>query len=250
MLANTEELHNQIDTMSSRIRQLERGLRDLQATVSTEPHSLLVNDLILPSPSLVASTPPPPLQRLSPLASTSKSDRRSQEQEQSQQSKSGSASRVVSGPHPMQVDAAEDVVDACGTHNVPVGINEKLTGIHGDRDIDFYFEWWISTFREHCASRGMRPWHCFRLFLIWLFTVLDAGKGRPYTRLTRSHLSERYRLKFALLSIFLLHRVCQNTSSTRRFSTLIYKDWMSILARRYSVISLRYQVQTRCAKYI
>ena len=154
MLANTEELHNQIDTMSSRIRQLERGLRDLQATVSTEPHSLLLNDLILPSPLLAAATPP---QGHSPLASTSKSDRRSQEQEQSQPSKSGTASRVASGPYPMQVDAAEDVVDACGMYDVHIDINEKLMGMRGDRDIDFYFEWRISTSREHCASRGMHP---------------------------------------------------------------------------------------------
>jgi hypothetical protein len=160
VLANTEELHNQIDDMGSRIRQLERGLRELQASVSTEPHPLLLRALVLPSPSLPASTPPS--QGHSPLASTSKSDRRSQEQEQSQQPKPSGAPRPVSDLYPMQVDATEDVVDACGTCDVRVDVNRKLKRVCGDRDIDFYIEWRISTSREHCASRSMYPWRCFK----------------------------------------------------------------------------------------
>ena len=72
----------------------------------------------------------------------------------------------------MQVDAAEDVVDACGTYDVRVDINEKIMGICGDRDIDFYFKWRIPTSREHCASRGMYPRRRFMFFffLICLFT--------------------------------------------------------------------------------
>jgi len=116
VLANTEELHDQIDTMNTRIRQLERALRDLQSSVSTEPHRLLRSDLALPSPSMSSSTlssqgPPP-------LTSTSKSYQSSQEQEQSQQPKLTAVPGVV---HSMQVDAAEDV-DACGTYHICVEV--------------------------------------------------------------------------------------------------------------------------------
>lgn len=52
ILANTEELHAQIDALTIRVRELEHGLSLLQATVSSEPHPLLEN-----RSSPVGSTP-------------------------------------------------------------------------------------------------------------------------------------------------------------------------------------------------
>lgn len=52
ILANTEELHSQIDALTIRVRELEHGLSLLQATVSNEPHPLLENRT-----SSVSSTP-------------------------------------------------------------------------------------------------------------------------------------------------------------------------------------------------
>lgn len=46
ILADTETLHRKIAEMSHRIRQLEDGLAILQASVSTERHPLLRDDLL------------------------------------------------------------------------------------------------------------------------------------------------------------------------------------------------------------
>ncbi|KAL0952109.1 hypothetical protein HGRIS_008740 [Hohenbuehelia grisea] len=85
ILANTEELHDRIDTLCGRIRELEDALRLLQASVSDEQHPLLREDRIfsktspeqpsvsssttLPSPAPSNSTPssnPPPTTRSQP----------------------------------------------------------------------------------------------------------------------------------------------------------------------------------------
>jgi hypothetical protein len=44
ILANTEELHERIERLNTRVRELENALRILQASVSRESHPLLVND--------------------------------------------------------------------------------------------------------------------------------------------------------------------------------------------------------------
>lgn len=41
VLTNTEELHDQIERLGIRIRELENALRILQASVSPDPHPLL-----------------------------------------------------------------------------------------------------------------------------------------------------------------------------------------------------------------
>lgn len=46
VLANTEELHDRIEHLCSRIRELENALRTLQETVSEDPHPLLRQDLL------------------------------------------------------------------------------------------------------------------------------------------------------------------------------------------------------------
>ena len=46
ILANTEELHEKIANLCSRIRDLESALGILQASVSTQPHPLLRDDLL------------------------------------------------------------------------------------------------------------------------------------------------------------------------------------------------------------
>ncbi|KAL0069471.1 hypothetical protein AAF712_003506 [Marasmius tenuissimus] len=46
VLANTEELHDRIDGLCGRIRELEAALRVLQMQVSDEPHPLLTPDLL------------------------------------------------------------------------------------------------------------------------------------------------------------------------------------------------------------
>ncbi|KAF4604485.1 hypothetical protein EYR40_003259 [Pleurotus pulmonarius] len=61
VLANTEELHDRIDTLCARIRELEDALRTLQASVSTTPHPLLTNDLLSArSPQQPTDSPVPP----------------------------------------------------------------------------------------------------------------------------------------------------------------------------------------------
>lgn len=63
ILANTEELHDQIDSLVERIRLLEEALRALQASVSTHPHPLLVNSMLdvppLPPPLPMEAYPVP-----------------------------------------------------------------------------------------------------------------------------------------------------------------------------------------------
>lgn len=46
ILANTEQLHEKIKTMSERIRQLEEALETLQAKVSATEHPLLRQELL------------------------------------------------------------------------------------------------------------------------------------------------------------------------------------------------------------
>lgn len=83
ILANTEELHDRIDQLSSRIRELEGALQTLQARVSNEPHPLLQKGILQslhpPStasrPSTTSSADPPPTpvtasKVLSPASST------------------------------------------------------------------------------------------------------------------------------------------------------------------------------------
>ncbi|KAF5384815.1 hypothetical protein D9615_000960 [Tricholomella constricta] len=60
ILANTEELHDRIDHLCSRIRELENALRTLQESVSDEPHPLLQNDLSQPIASRAFRPPPAP----------------------------------------------------------------------------------------------------------------------------------------------------------------------------------------------
>lgn len=45
MLANTEFLHEKINALSSRVRQLEDALEQSHANLSTEPHPLLTAEL-------------------------------------------------------------------------------------------------------------------------------------------------------------------------------------------------------------
>lgn len=56
ILANTEELHAQINTLTIRVRELEHGLSTLQATVSSEPHPLLEGRGSSSDPSLKDAT--------------------------------------------------------------------------------------------------------------------------------------------------------------------------------------------------
>lgn len=46
MLANTEELHERIERLCARIRELEDALKKFQAAVSDHPHPLLRSDLL------------------------------------------------------------------------------------------------------------------------------------------------------------------------------------------------------------
>lgn len=55
VLANTEELHDKIDNLRSRVRDLEDGLRSLHSTVSDQPHPLLRNDLLNIKTSTISS---------------------------------------------------------------------------------------------------------------------------------------------------------------------------------------------------
>lgn len=47
VLSNTEELHERIEHLCIRIRELEDALRTLQESVSGDPHPLLRTDLLL-----------------------------------------------------------------------------------------------------------------------------------------------------------------------------------------------------------
>ncbi|KAF8886430.1 fungal-specific transcription factor domain-containing protein [Gymnopilus junonius] len=99
VLANTEELHDRIEQLSSRNRDLEKALRKLQGTVSDQPHPLLGADLLKLNFQHGSSSSGP---------STSSS------------SKSPSTSRVsptTHPPEPMDVTMDEDhnIIDAYGT---------------------------------------------------------------------------------------------------------------------------------------
>ncbi|KAJ7610086.1 fungal-specific transcription factor domain-containing protein [Roridomyces roridus] len=62
VLANTEELHDRIENLCGRIRELEDALRALQETVSDRPHPLLRTDLLhLKSRSQPATGGPSPV---------------------------------------------------------------------------------------------------------------------------------------------------------------------------------------------
>ncbi|KAF7783869.1 transcriptional regulator family: Fungal Specific TF [Agaricus bisporus var. burnettii] len=52
ILANTDELHDRIDHLTSHIRELEGALRTLQASVSNDPHPLLQKELFHDLPPL------------------------------------------------------------------------------------------------------------------------------------------------------------------------------------------------------
>ena len=77
VLANTEELHHQIDQLRSRNRELENALRQMQENVSDQPHPLLRTDTLrIPSlhhdsssagPSTSSSSKSPTTSRISPI---------------------------------------------------------------------------------------------------------------------------------------------------------------------------------------
>jgi len=50
ILSNTEELHEEIQRLRGRVKDLETALADMQAHVSTDPHPLLKDPLVLLSP--------------------------------------------------------------------------------------------------------------------------------------------------------------------------------------------------------
>lgn len=47
VLSDTKQLHEQVDQMTHRIRELEHALRSLQTSVSSESHPLLLDDVLL-----------------------------------------------------------------------------------------------------------------------------------------------------------------------------------------------------------
>ena len=51
ILSNTEQLHGEIQSLRGRVKELEAALADLQAQVSTDPHPLLKDTLVLLSAS-------------------------------------------------------------------------------------------------------------------------------------------------------------------------------------------------------
>ncbi|KAJ7083350.1 fungal-specific transcription factor domain-containing protein [Mycena belliarum] len=67
VLANTEELHNRIEHLCGRIRDLEEALRTLQESVSDQPHPLLRTDLL----HMKAVPPSSPPEEASPASSGS-----------------------------------------------------------------------------------------------------------------------------------------------------------------------------------
>lgn len=74
VLANTEHLHDRIEQISARNRELESALRMLQETVSDQPHPLLSMDLLRinttqgssSGPSTASSSKSPSTSRISP----------------------------------------------------------------------------------------------------------------------------------------------------------------------------------------
>ena len=76
VLANTEELHDQIDQLRARNRELENALRLMQENVSDQPHPLLRTDVLrIPGlhhgsssgPSTSSSSKSPTASRVSPI---------------------------------------------------------------------------------------------------------------------------------------------------------------------------------------
>ncbi|KAJ7726359.1 fungal-specific transcription factor domain-containing protein [Mycena metata] len=77
VLANTEELHDRIEFLCARIRELEDALRTLQETVSDRPHPLLRTDLLISknvSPRGVNTSIPSPANVDSPESNNSRSE--------------------------------------------------------------------------------------------------------------------------------------------------------------------------------
>lgn len=76
VLANTEHLHDRIDQITARNRELESALRMLQETVSDQPHPLLSMDVLRinttqgssSGPSTDSSSKSPSTSRISPIA--------------------------------------------------------------------------------------------------------------------------------------------------------------------------------------
>ncbi|TDL21914.1 hypothetical protein BD410DRAFT_789344 [Rickenella mellea] len=63
VLTNTEQLHDQVESLQTRVRQLEDALRTLQATVSIHPHPLLSTT----SPPSLGPIPPRPVSNIQPI---------------------------------------------------------------------------------------------------------------------------------------------------------------------------------------
>lgn len=59
VLANTEELHEKIETLADRVRKLEDALADTHTSLSDEPHPLLKEELLTIKRPLERSKPPP-----------------------------------------------------------------------------------------------------------------------------------------------------------------------------------------------
>ncbi|KAJ7696746.1 fungal-specific transcription factor domain-containing protein [Mycena rosella] len=106
VLANTEELHDRIERLCGRIRELEDALRTLQETMTDRPHPLLRPDLLH---MIKTFSPQPPTDDPSPSSSGSHNS-------------SPHASNEI--PDPSQVRSEEEnFVDAFGTLTI---------GLHGE----------------------------------------------------------------------------------------------------------------------
>ncbi|KAF8195055.1 fungal-specific transcription factor domain-containing protein [Pholiota molesta] len=106
ILANTEELHDRIDAVSARNRELENALRTLQESLSDQPHPLLLEKDVLNL--RINTTPLGTSSSTSSGASTSSS------------SKSPSASRISPAVQPsaasqVKLEEEHNVLDAFGT---------------------------------------------------------------------------------------------------------------------------------------
>jgi hypothetical protein len=105
ILANTEELHDRIDAVSARNRELENALRTLQESLSDQPHPLLLEKDVLNL--RINTTPLGTSSSTSSGASTSSS------------SKSPSASRISPAVQPsaasqVKLEEEQNVLDAFG----------------------------------------------------------------------------------------------------------------------------------------
>ncbi|KAG7100165.1 hypothetical protein E1B28_001945 [Marasmius oreades] len=106
VLANTAELHERIDTLCGRIRELETALRTLQIQVSDEPHPLLSADLL----QLKA-----PQSNLPPKASSPATT----------DPQTSSPASCSPPEEPQDMDEDEILVDAFGT--LSIGVNGEST---------------------------------------------------------------------------------------------------------------------------